>query len=120
MAYNPNLPPGQATSAESAPVVVASDNTVPVDLTEDWLLVDLRRALMAIAGAKGLLSDLRVTPTGTVTTSVTGTAAVTQSGSWNLGTLSQMGTLNWNLNNAVPNWSNSTYTQSFTANISRT
>jgi len=111
MAYQPALPPGQGDENSSAPVVLASD--------QEALLSIMAQALQAIASSKGLLSDLRVTPTGTVTTSVSGTAAVTQSGTWNLSTVNKIGTNNTPMDNAVPNWQNQTAVQSFVQNIVR-
>jgi hypothetical protein len=60
MAYNPLPVTGGAVSVD--------------DVDADRLLSDILNALLAIAGAKGVLADLRVTPTGAVTVAQ-GTAA---------------------------------------------
>lgn len=109
MAYNPNLPAGRASAANSAPVTVASDSLVSTDLANETRLDDIRQALMTIASAKGLAADLRVTLLSGVLNSLTTVTTVT--------TLSQMAGLA--LNNAVPNWTNQTSVQSFTNNIVR-
>jgi hypothetical protein len=81
------------------------------------ILVGIRNALHSLASVKGILQDLRVTSTGAISV---GTHGVTQSGNWNLGSVSQFGALNLSANNAVGNWQNQTAIQSFIKNIDRT
>lgn len=91
------------------------DNEDETDIVD--ILVGIRNALHSLASVKGVLADLRVTPTGALSV---GTHAVTQSGVWNLGSVSQFGALNLSANNAVGNWQNQTATQAFIKNIDRT
>ena len=90
------------------------DNEDETDIVD--LLVGIRNALHSLASTKGVLSDLRVTSTGNIGV---GTHAVTQSGTWNLGSVSQFGALNLSANGAVGNWQNQTAVQSFINNIER-
>lgn len=90
------------------------DNEDEADIVD--ILVGIRNALHSLASVKGILSDLRVTPTGALSV---GTHAVTQSGAWNLTSVSQFGALNLSANNAVGNWQNQTAVLSFTKNIER-
>ena len=80
------------------------------------ILVGIRNALHSLASVKGILQDLRVTSTGAISV---GTHGVTQSGNWNLGSVSQFGSLNLSANGAVGNWQNQTATQAFVKNIER-
>lgn len=84
-------------------------------------LGEILQALHAIVSAKGVLSDLRVTPTGTVAVSasiaanqdirnITG-ALATLTNANNLGGLS--------LSATIPQWTNQTAVQSFVNNITR-
>jgi hypothetical protein len=91
------------------------DNEDETDIVD--ILVGIRNALHSLASTKGVLSDLRVTSTGALSV---GTHAVTQSGAWNLGSVSQFGALNLSANNAVGNWQNQTAIQAFVKNIDRT
>jgi hypothetical protein len=90
------------------------DSTDEVDVVD--ILVGIRNALDSLAATKGVLADLRVTSTGAMSV---GTHAVTQSGNWNLGSVSQFGALNLSANNAVGNWQNQTATQAFVNRIQR-
>lgn len=117
------MPAGQALSVDSAPVVVASDNVLKTDLVAGSAIDEIRTGMMAVAGAKGVLADLRTsivnTPSvtigsGTVTTVTTCTTVTTVSTVTNQ---AQMGGLATNV--AVPNWQNQTAVQSFINNIAR-
>lgn len=102
---------GRQPESGSVSVVPASSDIVDA-------LNEIRIFAAAIAATKGTLADLRVSVVNTPATTVA-THAVTQSGAWNLGSVSQVGALNWSMNNSVPNWQNQTYTQAFTNNIVR-
>jgi hypothetical protein len=66
--------------------------------------------MQAIASTRGVLADLRVTPTGTVTTS-----GVISSGT--ITNVSQIGAVP--ANSVVQDWENQTYTSSFSVNVTR-
>ena len=117
MAYSPNNPDGQATSVNSAPVVVASDNIVSTDLDQDRVLHDITMAVQSIAAAKGIASDLRVYVDNASANSV----PVSVQGYSNLG--GQMGvggTNNMYWPSMIPqNLQNSAYSNAFSQNITR-
>lgn len=81
----------------------------------------------AIAGAKGVLSDLRVTPTGTVTVGIaaaqtlaTVTTVTTVTTCSTLSTITNIPTIgSLSTNAAVKDWSNQTAVLSFTNNVTR-
>lgn len=108
---------GRNVAENSVPVVVASDDVVQTDLTTNSLLSDIRQALLAIAGSKGLAADLRVTPTGTVTVAGNLTTVTTVTTCSTVGGITTAGS--WQLAAAVPNWQNQTAVQSFVQNIAR-
>lgn len=114
MSYSPNLPSGQAVSAQSAPVVVAEDDVLSTDIDSANQLDEIRTAVTALAGAKGILADLRVTPTGNVTV-VIGSGTVTTVTT--LTTLSQIGGIA--ANGVVQDLENNTYTNAFSVNMTR-
>lgn len=91
------------------------DNEDETDIVD--ILVGIRNALHSLASVKGVLADLRVTPTGALSV---GTHAVTQSGTWNLAAVNRCGTTNTPMDNAVPNWQNQTAIQAFVNQIDRT
>lgn len=94
---------GRKPVSDSVSVVPASDYQDPaLDVLDA-----IQNNTLALSAAKGVLSDLRVTPTGTVI--VAGNLTVT--GQTNMGGLA--------LNNVVPNWQNQTAIQSFVNNIVR-
>jgi hypothetical protein len=110
-------PAGQGDENSSVPVVLSND--------QEALLSVMAQALLALASAKGILSDLRVSVINTPAT----TATVAQGTGSNLkcetastsviGQLNTLGAAPLSLNNAVPNWQNQTATQAFTQNIVR-
>lgn len=127
MAYTPAPQPGRTTGANSSPVVLASDTPVAIDDTANGLLAQILVALQAIAGAKGVLADMRVTPTGAVTvaqaTAASLNATVAQATAANLnaniGQMNAAGALGFSMNNAVPNWTNEVVVNSFQRNMVR-
>lgn len=106
---------GQHTAQQSQPVVLANDVPVSTDLLVATVLDDLRAALMAIAGAKGVLADLRVTPTGTV--AISGATTISSGTVTSVTNLAQVGGVT--ANSVVQDWENQTYTSTFSANITR-
>lgn len=111
---------GQADADNSLPVVLANNATVDTDIADETLLNEIRAAVMAIAGTKGIVADLRVSVvnapgvvvnSGTVTTVTTVTTVATVTNQ------AQMGGLPTNV--AVPNWQNQTACQAFITNITR-
>ncbi len=73
MAYNPNNPNGSATSANSAPVVIASDQSaIPVDLNDGTGLAI--NSLLSTTGANGIMN----VPTGVNFVSGIGNTSVAQ------------------------------------------
>lgn len=109
----PAPPLGQAVAAQSMPFVGPSDIDVQTnDGDTQNLLAIIASALQAIASTRGVLADLRVTPTGTVTTS--GSTSIS---SGTVTSLSQIGAVP--ANSVVQDWENQTYTSSFSANVTR-
>lgn len=99
MAYNPTNPNGQATMANSSPVVVASDQSaVPVSgtvtvaqSTASNLKVDLSGTAANATAIKVDGSAVTQPVSGTfwqVTQPVSGTVAATQSGTWDINNIS--------------------------------
>lgn len=102
MSYNPNNPNGQATMANSAPVVIASDQTsIPIDDNGGTITVDGTvnvgnfPATQPISGTvtvqQATAANLNATVSGSVSVSnfpatqpISGTVAATQSGSWSV------------------------------------
>lgn len=131
MSYNPVLPSGQGTAATSSPVVLASDVSVPTDLAAGNQIDELVTAVRAIAGAKGVLADIRVTPSGTggvmtvniqaASTLATVTTVTTVSAVNNLNNLGAgaSGTSLHSAATVVPSLANIAYNGSFSANITR-
>lgn len=103
MSYNPNNPNGQATMANSAPVVIASNQTsIPIDDDGGSITIDGSvsvsnfPATQPVSGTvtvqQATAANLNATITGSVSVSnfpatqpVSGTVAATQSGAWNVG-----------------------------------
>lgn len=97
MAYNPQNPNGSATSANSSPVVIASDQAA-IPITDNAGSITVDGTVTANAGtgsftvAQATAGNLNATVTGSVTVSnfpatqpISGTIAATQSGTWNVG-----------------------------------
>ena len=104
-------------------MVLASDALLVQD---DLLSVlnEIQVAVSALAGAKGVLSDLRVTPTGTGMTVAQATSAnlnanvsVQNTVTTNLGGSGNAGT--YFLTPVAQNWQNQTSQQAFTLNVAR-
>lgn len=99
MAYNPNNPNGQATMANSSPVVLASDQSaVPISDNAGSITVDgsvtVSGTVTANAGTGTMNvsvqnASIPVTDNGGSLT-VDGTVAATQSGTWDIGTLTSI------------------------------
>lgn len=98
------------------------------DTDELTALNEIQTAVAALASAKGLLQDLRVTPTGAVTVAqgtagnlqCTITVAANQDFRNITGAVAnQTNTGGLPLNNAVPNWQNSVAQDAFVRNIVR-
>lgn len=114
MAYTPNNPNGQATAANSAPVVLASD--APVQVNQDdtvTLLGEIQSAVAALATTRGIAADIRVSVVNAPGVTV-GSGNITVTG---LGGTSVGGP--YSALSAVPNWQNQTACQSFVNNIVR-
>ena len=128
MAYYPNNPNGQATSANSLPVVIASDQSaVTIQDGGNTITVD---GTVGVSGTVSVSGTVTATPTGTQDVNLTnasipvtdnggsltvdGTIAATQSGSWNVGI--NAGT------NAIGSITNTSFiaTQSTAANLNAT
>lgn len=90
-----------------------------VDLTgnEIDVLQLIQAAVAAIAGAKGALADLRVTPTGTVTVGGTLTTVTTVTTVATVTNLAQVGAVP--AQQAVPAWQNNLVANTFTQNVDR-
>jgi hypothetical protein len=101
MAYNPNNPNGQATMANSSPVVLASDQVVPISdnsssITVDANNLDIRDLtstdVVTVTGGAGQTADVKITLDSEqvaisnfpATQPVSGTVTVTQSTGSNL------------------------------------
>jgi hypothetical protein len=110
---------GKAPSSGSVPVVQAADSEVFVDDFDVInVLNEIRQFCAALAGTKGVLADLRVTPVGSVT--IGSGALSTINNVTTVGTVTnqaQMG--GFGTNAAVSNWANQTAVQSFIQNIAR-
>lgn len=122
MAYTPSQEPGRQPAAASTSVVSATDSPLVVEQTGDTinLFAQMLSSLNALQSVKGVLSDLRVTPTGTVTVAgslTTVTTVTTCTTVTTVGGISALG--GWQATNAVPNWQNQTAVQSFINNIAR-
>lgn len=107
----PQLPAalGQQDESVSLPVALSDENVQSFSDIEDQLAL-IAVAMQAIAGAKGIAADLRVTvlnPTGTAVTVSSGTVT----------NLAQIGGVT--ANSVVQDWENQTYTSTFSANITR-
>lgn len=90
MAYNPNNTNGSATSANSAPVVIASDQAaIPITDNAGSITVDGTVTANAGTGTMNVsVQNASIPVTGTffqATQPVSGTVAATQSGTWNVG-----------------------------------
>jgi hypothetical protein len=116
MAYNPNLPAGQAAAAVSAPVVLANDAPLAQD---DILAVlnEIQVAVSAVASLRGIIADLRVSVVNTPATTVSSGTVTTVSTVSSVTNQAQMGGLTTNA--AVQNWQNQTSQQAFTLNVTR-
>ena len=105
---SPVVAAGQADSATSVPVVLAEDQEV--------ILNEIQAAVSALAAAKGIAADLRVTvlnPTGTAVTISSGTVTTVAS----LTNLAQIG--GSFANTMIANLNNQAAIQGFVANIGR-
>jgi hypothetical protein len=103
MSYNPQNPNGQAHSTASAPVVIADDQTaVPVSATSlplpSGAATAAKQPALGTAGSasadvitvQGIASGT-AQPVSMTSTTVTGTVAVTESGTWNVGAATATG-----------------------------
>lgn len=114
MAYNPNNPNGQATSANSAPVVVSSDQS-PARLAQDDTLVILARILKLLESLSIVDSAQRQKITldavtaglalGSVTISAALPAGANTIGTVNVGTISSITSLG-SITSALPGGAN--------------
>lgn len=119
MAYQPNLPAGQAKAAQSAPVVLASDRAVQVQDEILNVLSEIQSMLAAIASTKGIAADLRTTIVGANLVSTT-LGAVATSNLTGIGSAFNTPSAPMHTPTAaVPNWQNQTAVQSFVNNIVR-
>lgn len=128
MAYTPSQAPGPQPGAASTSVVSPTD--VPFVVTaEDILSVlnEIQVAVSALASARGIAADLRVTPIGSSTVvqataanlNVTAAQASPSALNANIGTIQGVGPSSYSLNSSVSNWQNHTSQLAFTANVTR-
>jgi hypothetical protein len=91
MAYNPNNPNGQATMANSAPVVIASDqSSIPVNDNGGSITVDGTVAVSNFPATQPISGTVTVqqATAGNLNATVVGSVSATQSGTWNINDIS--------------------------------
>lgn len=91
MAYTPNNPNGQATMANSAPVVIASDqSSIPVNDNGGSITVDGTVAVSNFPATQPISGTVTVqqATAGNLNATVVGSVSATQSGTWNINNIS--------------------------------